>query len=579
MGSGQVLLTKRPTERSHSGDETTRRLCAGVYFDREFRDLVVHRVVTDFRHRVPPSYGFDLAAVAVHAWRAWRLDALQHACVVSVLIVTAVLSPSVAITALCAAGQLRLAGRLVRLAPEVLAQKARMRIDHFLHRAPSPKQLDHQDLAERVRALKLASGGVILLVVVPVVLAGAEGTPFGTVTVWAAAVLLLIAAAIAGTAAARHRFVVRTQRPGRPRSAWLGRRLRAIENQQDETVVIYRRPPPKPDPEAAPRVAEPDDEPGMFVGSGELVHRWLPPLTVQLLRPRDSPLQDMAAPDDVARREHVEPPFQAHELVDYLRRKMPRIGHRSDPIRLPGYKVKDRVYVAAADVPSVRDQMAAGDRPGTLNGIINAPDAPLQHFLEIRVTSSGELATTAYLRVTVKGRFLSLDFAACALTRTPDDYELHARLASDGRSALLRSALGGARHLPAELTQAWHLVKAPGVLLGTWRARRAPVESPLAGPQASIREEKAADWERSTLDKPTILDHMKILEGHLLKLTEDFLRDHDVDTSDFEKRAETIISANVLNMGHMDISNSAVGPNSQVNQNGTTAPAPQGAQQ
>lgn len=313
----------------------------------------------------------------------------------------------------------------------------------------------------------------------------------------------------------------------------------------------------------------------MFVGSGELVHRWLPPLAVQLLRPHDSPLQDVTAPDDIGRREHVEPPFQAHELVDYLRRKMPRIGRRSDPIRLPGYKVKDRVFVAVADVPSVLDRLTAGVVPVPLNEIIDAPDGPLQHFLEMRVTSSGELATTVFVRVTLKGRFLSLEFAACALTRTPDEYELRARLASVRRFVLVRGALDGLRRLPAELTRAWHLVKAPGVLARTWRARRAPAQPPLAGPQSSVREEKAADWNRSTLDKPTILDHMKILEGHLLKLTEDFLCDNDVDTSMFEKRVETIISANVLNMGQMDISNSAVGPNAQANQ---TAPAPQGAQ-
>ncbi|MGH3923482.1 MAG: hypothetical protein ACRDTT_11550, partial [Pseudonocardiaceae bacterium] len=60
----------------HSPIDTaaTRYLCAGVYVDRSFRDLILRKIHNDARHRVAPSYGFDLVPVVQHVWRSWLLD-------------------------------------------------------------------------------------------------------------------------------------------------------------------------------------------------------------------------------------------------------------------------------------------------------------------------------------------------------------------------------------------------------------------------------------------------------------------------------------------------------------------------
>jgi hypothetical protein len=65
----------RPREQYQDSDsQATRHLCAGVYVDRSFRDLVVHKVHSTSQRRVTPSYGFDLVPVARHPWRSWYLD-------------------------------------------------------------------------------------------------------------------------------------------------------------------------------------------------------------------------------------------------------------------------------------------------------------------------------------------------------------------------------------------------------------------------------------------------------------------------------------------------------------------------
>lgn len=255
------------------------------------------------------------------------------------------------------------------------------------------------------------------------------------------------------------------------------------------------------------------------------------------------------------------------------------IGHLADPIRLPGYRIAHRVYVEESDLPSVRGKLDGPCDAEFLREVIDDPDHPCQHFLEMRVTSSGELVTTVFLRVTVKGRALSLDFATCALTRPPREFKQRAR-ARSSPVALLRGALGALGNLPAETARCWRGIFVLPALCHYGFICARPYRHSGAT-RFSIREKEAASWAEAVFDEPTILDQMKILELRLLQATEDFLRARNIDTSTFEKRAETIVSANVLNMGgRVDINNSAVGPNAQVNQNGNTPqPAAQGAEQ
>jgi hypothetical protein len=116
----------------------------------------------------------------------------------------------------------------------------------------------------------------------------------------------------------------------------------------------------------------------------------------------------------------------------------------------------------------------AGTHPGSplaeVNRIIDDPHDTARHYLEIRVSSEGEVVTTVFLRVTIRGRTLSLDFSACALTRTPLAFQVLEQYAETGAGAVLRAAARGVGSLPQSLAgcggSAWH----PGCL----SARRGP---------------------------------------------------------------------------------------------------------
>jgi hypothetical protein len=205
----------------------------------------------------------------------------------------------------------------------------------------------------------------------------------------------------------------------------------------------------------------------------------------------------------------------------------------------------------------------------SVDEIIDAPYRAEHHFLEIGANVAGEIVTTVFLRVTVKGRALSLDFAACALTRTPVEFQVLNVFGETGVGAVLRSMLRELMTLPAQIAATWRLVQAPALVIGAVRARKNRMLKPRRGAgigaRLSIREEKSTPWKEAQLDDVTIHDHMKLIEQRLLKAVQDFLEERNVDTSAFKKRADSIVNTGVLNMGgKVDMSHSAIGANAQV---------------
>jgi hypothetical protein len=282
-------------------------------------------------------------------------------------------------------------------------------------------------------------------------------------------------------------------------------------------------------------------------------------------------------------REHASPPFQAHELVDHLKKAMAPAGAASDPARLRGFQVSDRLYVAETDVTAERGFLQGRCRPEEIESVIDDPHGAAQHYLEIRVTTTGELVTTAFLRVTIRGRSLSLDFAACALTRTPVGYQVLDGFAESGTGAVLRSALRGLRDLPDTVGGLWRLGEIPWMLARAAWARKdrtiAPRRRATIGTRLSVREEKSTLWDEAELDKITIYDEFKIIERRLLKATEDFLETKEVDTSMFKRQIFSIINTGVFNMGKLEMSRTVVGTNAAGHygadgMNGTTNEAP-----
>jgi hypothetical protein len=546
----------------------TRHLCAGVYVDRSFRDLIIRQVHNDARRRIAPSYGFDLVPVVRHAWRSWLIDISQLLAMLGGLLTGLAMGGLLAaVTVWCALalslllrGIIREFPQVVRLQVEAVAERWGRAASGLRHR-----RLSEPGLPSRKRLLKAMLTGCVLVALVPFIASYVLNLPITSAIRPAIATGCVLVACAVVTGIVRQVFLNGIAYAQTVRPSQLTRREKVVDLQQNHPCVIYHRPPHQ-DVESDPLdLLTNTDVPSPFLGSGNLVNRWLPPLTVQLLRPGKGSLKE---------REYTRPPFSAHALVEALRTALKQLGTDPGEENLPGLEVRDRIYIAAADFPA--ESRLTRPNLGKLEiwGFIDNHRSYGHHFLETSVPIyGGELVATVLLRVSLKGRCLSLDVATCALTRTPDRFHEIDRYRAMGAMAMLRSAIRSAINMPVDVLRLWRLLEAPMVLGRSWWALRDRSTVPRRrsiGPRLAVREEKADTWDNTHLDRTTIYDHMKIVEQRILKATEDFLDEHGVDTSAFEKQATNIINSGVLNMGggQMSIGQLAAGIGAQLINNG-----------
>jgi hypothetical protein len=559
----QAVESRPPEQYPDSGSQATRHLCAGVYIDRSFRNLVIRQIHNDSRRRVAPSYGFDLVPVVRHAWRSWFLDTGLALAIVNCLLGGLVLGHQLAVViVLCAIVVCLMLRVAARISTKTIQAQVMDMKEHWFERQElrmrpeTPSSLLHK----RKRLLKMVLAGCVTVALTPIVASTMLGVSLGEAMPAATKIGFLLVASAVLVGVQRQLLLNAIHSADSLRPAVLTRRERVIDEQQSHPCVIYHRHEPSEDTNPLDFSAR-DDKQSPFIGSGILVHRWLPPITIQLLRPGVGPM---------AQREHTTPPFKAHELVERLRAALQQLGTDPDPEHLPGLQVRDRLYIAEADLCADRRLLRSMPSKFVLRRVINDHRSTTHHFLEISVPiAEGELVTTVLLRVGVKGRCLSLDVATCALTRTPPEYQLINAFAEHGTSAVFRAAVRSVLELPADITQIWRLVEIPGVLARAgWAIKDRtviPRRGKAVGARVAVRVEKSDDWENAQLDETVIYEHMKIIEQRILKATKDFLEDHQVDVSIFEKRATSIINSGVLNMGgRQEVSQSAVGESRQI---------------
>ncbi|MGH3722229.1 MAG: hypothetical protein ACRDRI_26000 [Pseudonocardiaceae bacterium] len=526
-----------------------------MYLDRAFRDTVIRKVHNDPRHRVAPSYGFDLIPVVEHAWRAWSLETSQQSCIFSVLALGLLANTPATIMAASGLGLWQVAPLMLRTAPKVLWLKAKAIKTEWFRRRGSSAEAAH--LREQTRLLGASTGGCVLLIVVPLMTDHFTHTQLTEAALAAALFLLVIAVVSAIAGATRQLAMNHIHRAKSLRPETLTPRQQVIDAQQSHTYVVYPRPTPTDDTEGKKALGLQTP----FLGSGERVYKWRLPLSLQLLRP---------GTESMAQREYSMPPFRAHELVNHLKIVMAPVGDAADPLRLPGFQVRDRLYIAETDVPSEREFLREEPSPADITKVINDPHGTTRHYLEICVTDTGELVTTVFLRVTVKGRSLSLNFAAYALNRTPEAYHVLDKHKESGTGAVLRSTLRGLRDLPDDVSRLWRLIGVPVIFARAAWSRKdrscVPRRRITLGTRLSVREEKSAEWNEWKIDEIVIYNHIKIVEQRLIKATEDFLKLMNVDTSVFKKQAFNVINnmGVIGGSGKLEINQPAIGPNAQV---------------
>lgn len=554
MGALHLL----PVEVTTSPVGATRHLCAGVYLNEGYRELVVREVCTAPSRRVAPSYGFDLVPVMRHAWCATHLSALLRVVVIAAVLVPLALGHGVA-TVLTTVGLV-----LVWMVPgvtDLLMVVAKHDENQKAARSkrPSVRQLaapmrdrERQDakaeLKRRGGYAALMAGLSILLVIT---------SPAQGLLALYLAMTIVLTALLVGAVRQIRLNRIRVAQKLRPRK--LTKREATVARQQEHDCVVFPRPDHLADDEDGEEILNftlfGDESP--FVGAGELIHQWNPPMNIQLLREGSEKLP-------LHQREYAEPPFQTHELVDHLRDAVLELRDDQAEIRLPAL-VRDRVYIAESDVSIDRALLGEGRvEPARMRGIINGQDPREHHFLEVSVpTIGGELVATVLLQVRVQGRTLSLSFAACALTRTPRTFQRVHEFGWHGYGAVVWSALAELSGLPQRIATFWkvapytyYLAKA---LVGGHERTLRPRRNVHIGTRVSIREEQAQEWGKVQLDKTDILRQVKCIEQRLLASCSGFLQAHGVSVAEFEKHASQIIN-NSFNLGNNNnFSNSAVG--------------------
>jgi hypothetical protein len=539
----------QPEPDQHEELSATRHLCAAVYLDRSFRNRVIRKVHNDPRRRVAPSYGFDLVPVVRHAWRAWTLDLALHVTILAVLVLGLVTHRVLAVViVLCAICAWLL---LLRAARDLLGLLHARAADEATRWRDQPderiRSRDDERNETRKRRLKAAGVGCVVLAVTPVIAASQLGASPRASLPDAGFLTGAIVTCAVVVGVLRQLRLNANQRAGSLRPRTLTRRERTIDEQQDHPCVVYQRPAAEQDTDTLDRLLRRENEPSPFVGAGTVVNRWLPPMTIQLLRP------DPGHVLGLAQREHGTPPFRARDLVSHLRDALEQLTLDTGNEGLPGLRVRDRLYVADADVSANR-QLLGDDLAFLIPLVIDNPLALAHHYLETSVPiAGGELVTSVFIRVSLKGRCLSLDVGTCALTRTSARFHVIDRYAEHGFTAAVRAALRAVYTVPRDVFQVWRLVEIPVLLAGAMWARkdrtRTPRRAVPIGPRVAVREAVADEWEGAQLDRTSIYDHMKIIEQRILKATMDFLKEHDVDTSAFERQATNIINSGTLNMG------------------------------
>lgn len=542
-------------------DTATRRLCAGVYLNRHFRDLVIHEVHNDCRHRVAPSYGFDLVPVLEHARRAWVLGTAHQIFTLAVFAAGLLTDITATVLAGCTIAAMPLAADMPRTFLKVLQLKGRLLSQKWLGRKVPAEE--EQELKEQAHRFLLNLAGCALLAVGVVFIA--SSTHVSLPASFPRGIVLLLLTAVLAVAAGviRQLSVNRLHRAANLRPARLSKRAKVVDTQQTSTLVVYGH------------GYSTYGTPSPFLGSGT-VHRW-PQWSIQLVR------------DEARNAEFItsdEPRFDAAELMRFLRKKATELGRSHEGPGLPGLRVRDRLFIAQDKVLSAPYLLSTEPTSDEMDEITNDPNRRLQHYLEVSISKTGEVVTTLFLGLTLRARTLNVDIALGMLTSLPYEFLSVDAHRENGVGAVVRSAFRALHDVPREAGDAWRLSIAPWVVARALYARHDRAVEPRRrkgiGPRFSLRQEvERVDRSRPVaFDRREIEENKNVILNTLLDSIVEFLKEKGMDISAVKGQVTTIINANVFSTGELKIDNSAIGPNAQVNQrNPDNADGQRGAEQ
>lgn len=513
----------------------TRRLCAGAYLNRDFRQELLCDIYNSRKRRAAPSYGYDLVHVLRHAWRAWWIELIRDTIAVALFIIALVIAPLgvlLTIGLIATWYSVRACWRVLIEAARVLRQRKAPDYARYAHYAQGLWSQAKLAASKLLGSAIVVTGAILAMRFYP----QRSRLRHDLVQIGHLAALLISLFLVASIAVQWQ--LDRLHDPlsvkGQPRS----RRLRTLDTQQHHIVTVYSRFNP-------------------FVGSGSPVYHWS---FAQRLIPQDARNGWDRTPALSG------PPFTTAEIVKHLKQSIKRLAStKHAETRLPGLTVRDHIFIDGRYVNKVPDVLSDQPSQDTLDNILTKPREEARYHIACQVEAwDGELVTTVFVHISLQGETLYVEFSAFALYPTPRRFHIIDKVGGAGLKAALQMAGRSLSQLPdMTLNAPRRLAVAPKHLLraywSQWEPKTREFRRYDIGARISARE-IAEDYADSNRDEDSaskrnrektsyfqLLDvarHSKIIERCLLAAIEEFLKSKGVDTSEFVQRALAILNQN-----------------------------------
>jgi hypothetical protein len=539
--SSAPLGARRASAPPYPEDPTTatRHLCAAAYLDEDFRDTALREVYYQNRRVVAPSYGFDLVPVLAHGLRARNAAMVRDVAVMATLLFTVCFARTALVGVLAMMAYLQAVAGAFRLSRDAFR---RLRGD-----APVSDAALIPRAVLVVLAWVLANllSGLLIWMIGrdlqgSLLLGGVESAEDVAVTaaVGSLAIALLVFSYPVAFSLWRQAELSRLTPGSQITVPAQTPRLDEVSRQQRGNTVIYSgfRP---------------------FVGSGAIVDRW--GFAQRLVRPEPSSFGAVAGPAvrraSERQREFAEPPFEAQELVDYVRSHLSTLlAQRAAEECIPGLTIEDKVFLAGTEVA----HLVPATSPEVMRAVIRHPTTPARHYLACQVFSwGGELVTTVYVHIAVQGRSLYLELTTTALSPCRDAYRVVDSVEGNGAAAWLRALRTGLLETPRTIWRA-PLTLARALINLALASAGAAATGGIArgydyGARIGVRELGSRDDPRNLVQLQDVEKYPRLIERRVLASVLDFLDEHDIDTSEYRARAAVVL--NKINNVHAQVAN------------------------
>ncbi|MBM2620297.1 hypothetical protein JIG36_32765 [Actinoplanes sp. LDG1-06] len=509
----------------------TRHLCAAAYLDESFRTRSLRYVYYQAKRLVAPSFGFDLVPVLSHCLRARNGALVRGAVLLLTLVTAAFISTPVCVGTLAAVVGLQVTVSTYRLVRDALRDL----------RAGVP--IDRQTLIPRVILMSVGWGLVMVVFMLavgqlrntPSAYSYADGYPSTSSSETGVVFLILIVFLWPVAHAIWRQNELSRLVPGSPlRMPHRTERLDEVGRQQRGNTAVYSGYRP-------------------YVGSGPVVST--EGIALRLVRP-ESPLHGLhaeAGPTEL-QREFEQPPFQAHEIISYVRDHLTAVlpGHRAEE-EIAGLSVEDRICLAGTEV----GELSPDTSPEVTAAVVQHPTTPARHYLTCQVFGwGGQLVTTVYVHIAVQGRSLYLEMTTTALPPCAEQYrvvdtaeatEPVAWLQALGRSVIETPSIIARAPLTIGRAVA-DLVIGSGQVAGAATLSRgfdygARYSVREMGTELVLRNGRyLEDGLRNLTQMQDVDRYRHLIERRVLAAVLDFLEDSGVDTVEYRARAASILN-------------------------------------